>query len=545
MPSDSKFTKDEDGNTAVRVVVGKEALPASDKDWMFARDENGNIAVRVVNGAGSGGDSHNKGYYATQAALEEAYPTAEAGDWAIVGATDTVWVWDEDGSAWVDTDTKGEVTPDMIIVKSATMPTASTTPASAVYQYVGATNATYTHGYIYENVPETQTQTLIIFDPVGTGKLSFNYTGHSVLDLFERVASLSTPTFDPADVASGSFVLDKTNELWYVSGYDSSNNALFTNFTVSATGDEYSLDAYGYVYTFMFPDDYEDGHTENFTIAQESQTTYSWQRIDVQPAGTTYTAGNGIDITSGVISVAEPTLQNATDYSTTYSIVIKGNAQNNPIAAVGIGYLASVNGANAVAIGQQANSGRDSVCIGASTYSNVRYSIAIGHQSSVVYGTADGWNGIFGIAIGEKARVYQRCGIAIGERAEANADCAIQIGSAGEYSGYTNSDANTFKVGNTNGNFEIMSADGTVPTARLTKVNTTATLAVADWSSNTQTVSITGITADGVVMVSPTPANQSAYTDAGILCTAQAAGSLTFTCDTVPGADITVTVVML
>lgn len=77
------------------------------------------------------------------------------------------------------------------------------------------------------------------------------------------------------------------------------------------------------------------------------------------------------------------------------------------------------------------------------------------------------------------------------------------------------------------------------------KVNTTATLAVADWTSNTQTVNVTGITANGVVLVSPTPANQSAYTSAGILCTAQAAGSLTFTCDTVPSADITVTVVML
>ena len=60
--------------------------------------------------SGGGGDQHNLGYYATQAALEEAYPTAEAGDWAIVGATDTVWIWDEDTSAWVDSDQKGQVT---------------------------------------------------------------------------------------------------------------------------------------------------------------------------------------------------------------------------------------------------------------------------------------------------------------------------------------------------------------------------------------------------------------------------------------------------
>ena len=67
----------------------------------------GTKRVVIVDG---GGDKHNLGYYATQAALEEAHPTAEAGDWAIVGATDTVWIWDTDNSEWVDSDTKGQVT---------------------------------------------------------------------------------------------------------------------------------------------------------------------------------------------------------------------------------------------------------------------------------------------------------------------------------------------------------------------------------------------------------------------------------------------------
>lgn len=108
MDKDSKFTRDEEGYIAVRVVSGTEALPAADKDYMFARDTNGNIAVRVV-GAG-GGDEHNLGYFATPEALATAYPTAEAGDFAIVGSTDTVWIWDTDTSAWVDSDTKGQVT---------------------------------------------------------------------------------------------------------------------------------------------------------------------------------------------------------------------------------------------------------------------------------------------------------------------------------------------------------------------------------------------------------------------------------------------------
>lgn len=43
------------------------------------------------------------GYYETVAALEAAHPTGEAGNWAIVGDSDTIYVWDTDTSAWVDT----------------------------------------------------------------------------------------------------------------------------------------------------------------------------------------------------------------------------------------------------------------------------------------------------------------------------------------------------------------------------------------------------------------------------------------------------------
>lgn len=112
MDKDSKFTRDENGYVAVRTVSAPYSSGTDDKDSMFTRDEDGYVAVRTISGSGGGGgsDQHNLGWYATQAALEEAHPTAEAGDWAIVGSTDTVWVWDTDNSEWVDTDKKGQVT---------------------------------------------------------------------------------------------------------------------------------------------------------------------------------------------------------------------------------------------------------------------------------------------------------------------------------------------------------------------------------------------------------------------------------------------------
>lgn len=43
------------------------------------------------------------GWYADEAQLTGSYPTGSNGQWAIIGSTDTIWTWDEDTGAWVDT----------------------------------------------------------------------------------------------------------------------------------------------------------------------------------------------------------------------------------------------------------------------------------------------------------------------------------------------------------------------------------------------------------------------------------------------------------
>ncbi|MFX0132494.1 MAG: hypothetical protein ACFFDN_02490 [Candidatus Hodarchaeota archaeon] len=39
-----------------------------------------------------GGSTYFKGFFATESALNIAYPTGTSGDYAIVGSTDTFWV---------------------------------------------------------------------------------------------------------------------------------------------------------------------------------------------------------------------------------------------------------------------------------------------------------------------------------------------------------------------------------------------------------------------------------------------------------------------
>ena len=46
--------------------------------------------------------AHDKGFFATPDALKEAVPTGVDGDYAIVGTTDTLWLWDTDSQDWLD-----------------------------------------------------------------------------------------------------------------------------------------------------------------------------------------------------------------------------------------------------------------------------------------------------------------------------------------------------------------------------------------------------------------------------------------------------------
>lgn len=107
--NDYVLTVNDDGDLAIRTVPAVEDSNVTDTTSVITRTDDGKLAVRVV-GSGGGGDQHNLGYYATLEDLQTAYPTAEAGDWAIVGSTDTVWIWDDTTSAWVDSDQKGQVT---------------------------------------------------------------------------------------------------------------------------------------------------------------------------------------------------------------------------------------------------------------------------------------------------------------------------------------------------------------------------------------------------------------------------------------------------
>ena len=67
-------------------------------------------------------------------------------------------------------------------------------------------------------------------------------------------------------------------------------------------------------------------------------------------------------------------------------------------------------------------------------------------------------------------------------------------------------------------------------------------IATSAWSGGTATVSASAVTASNDVIVTPAPASMAAWAAAGVYCSAQGAGTLTFTCSTAPSAALTANV---
>ena len=78
-------------------------------------------------------------------------------------------------------------------------------------------------------------------------------------------------------------------------------------------------------------------------------------------------------------------------------------------------------------------------------------------------------------------------------------------------------------------------------------VGVTVTLSASGWDADTktQTVSVSGVTSTANCIITAAPDSYMAYAEAGVRCTTQGAGTLTFACETVPTADVAANVLIL
>ena len=70
-------------------------------------------------------------------------------------------------------------------------------------------------------------------------------------------------------------------------------------------------------------------------------------------------------------------------------------------------------------------------------------------------------------------------------------------------------------------------------------------LSASSWSSNKQTATVSGVTANSTIVVTPAPESHAVYGESGVYCSAQENGTLTFACSETPTTNLNVNVLIL
>lgn len=330
----------------------------------------------------------------------------------------------------------GSVDESRIIVKSATIPTAGENYLGSVYMYVGETNSTYTHGYIYECVESGSTYAWERID-VQPGA-----TRGRFLALWNCATGLAetNPPSSPYPYGAGDYYIVGTvgTTNYKPSG---SSYVIGTASTTVETNDVAVNDTY-----------YYDGNSWNLQ----------------KNTATEYVAGTGISINNKTISVASPTLTNTSTGSG--SLTISGTSASDA-SATNVGVISSASGSFGSSFGWGSSaSGNYSTAVGAQSTAYF-YSAAFGYGS-----TASSQNTT---AIGPSSTASAYDAIALGHNAKATKESAIQIGNG------VNSEDNTMYVGalinNTDRNYKLLDlTTGKIPADRLPAIapsidNTTIT----------------------------------------------------------------------
>ncbi len=113
---------------------------------------------------------------------------------------------------------------------------------------------------------------------------------------------------------------------------------------------------------------------------------------------------------------------------------------------------------------------------------------------------------------------------------------AAEVGAAASNHTHTASQVGAAAAGHTHTAAQVGAAVCSAAAAALTPEG---------WSALAQTVSVSGVTADDNVIISPSPADIGNWAKCGVYASAQATGSITFSCTTVPTAALTAQIMIV
>ena len=192
------------------------------------------------------------------------------------GASETnspvIFTTDENGNAAVRVmGGAGSVNYDEIIIKSDTIPAASEEEAGKFYCYSGETNQSFAHGYVYECIAGSTTYDgSVTFEPATLSGTVVTATAGALSSLCAEYIQADITT-----ITNGTMTFDAAGELWAFVGKDTENN----------TVGHFQIYQQDYVDAgFVFTGTPQDGDVIAFTCSISESTSYSWERIDLQPA---------------------------------------------------------------------------------------------------------------------------------------------------------------------------------------------------------------------------------------------------------------------
>lgn len=294
----------------------------------------------------------------------------------------------------------------------------STNNYGSILQYTGVTDANYTNGYFYKasGTPTIVPASMLCNETSGLG---LTITCNDIEGFITALASYVG--WDKTEVQS---ILKHQVTVWE---YTQSSNRL--NWSWYGDVDPNLISYFNIVGPEVPASTVIQWTTSNYVAEGIVIANPSWDRVDVQPAGATYTAGTGIDITNNVVSVDNTVLVNNPTGASSVNIKGSNNDKSNSVA---VGSGSSVTNNQAVAVGWGSQAGYDCTAVGAGSIAYDDYSTAIGFGATVPYGV----------------------------------HYAIQLGNG------TNNTSGTMAValstdGSTWTNYELLSSNGTIPEARL------------------------------------------------------------------------------
>ena len=229
------------------------------------------------------------------------------------------------------------------------------------------------------------------------------------------------------------------------------------------------------------------------------------------------------NIASGIHSHAEGESTEANEY----------NSHAEGHGTIASNYNSHAEGESTTASGQQSHAeGRNTTASGGESHAEGYNTTASGY-SSHSGGNSSESKGDYSFAHGRIVTANNDNEVAFGIYNVSNSDTLFSIGDG------TDSE-------NRHNAFEITTDGGKLHDKNIaTPESTIITLSTTDWSSNSQTVSASIVTANNIVITVPSPDSQDTYSSCGVKCTSQEDGSLIFICDSVPNIDININIVTL